>query len=280
MLMATKLKRIPLASIVSVDSLLNSEDSPPEGYLHSKGYVITKGENVVERSRLANKRCVDINEVGAPIDDSNREAFANLKLILADSKITYQRLPVSGTEYLKCHRPKTLLRVNMISNFLRKTYFPFDGMSLLDLGCAEGYVDFSFESYGFDVIGVDKNPKRLAIARAVGDIIGAGVHFQEGDIIEFLTGSSVYDVVFTLYTFHHLIKNKRWKIDQCRMFLSKLAKVTSKVLIIAYPPNRIPRKNNPHVDNATRMLRWLCADQFTSVTLLGKAHYPVWACVR
>lgn len=275
--MKEQLKRIPLASI---NSLSRSEDSPPEGYLHNGGYVITRGGDAVERARLANKRCIDIVELRTPIDDANRDAFVKLKRILADSKVTYQRLPVSGTEYLKCHRPQTLQRVNMISSFLRKKHFPFDGMSLLDLGCAEGYMDFSFESYGFDVTGVDRNPRRLAIARAVGDIIQGGVHFQKGDIMGFLAKSNVYDVVFTLYTFHHLIQDKHWRISQCRSFLAKLAKATSKVLIIAYPPGRIPRKNNPYVNNPTKMLRWLCADQFTSVTFLGKAHYPIWACVR
>lgn len=82
---------------------------------------------------------------------------------------------------------------------------PREGGKALDVGCGTGRVAFALAERGFDVVGVDAEPRALAIARRMAEGRRAAPRFELGDLTKPWTqGAGTYDFVVCSEVLEHV----------------------------------------------------------------------------
>jgi SAM-dependent methyltransferase len=143
--------------------------------------------------------------------------------------------------------------------------FPRDltGWSVLDIGCAHGAFAFEAERRGARVTGCDINPKRLEVARQLGDLLGSSVTFNSVDYLsekQSRESENGIDLVLALNVLHHVPEP-----EQALLALSRLA---ARRVVLEFPTSQDP------LYQATPMRRTVgpylveCLSLFTEVRLV------------
>src|SRR6202158_4213990 len=99
-------------------------------------------------------------------------------------------------------------------------YLPERGR-VLDLGCGFGLFSLYFASVypGLRVEGLDRNPRRIAMAQAAARRLGLGnVRYEVGDVMDF-RGGAAFDAAYMLDIVHHIPE------EAVRPLLEQMAKI-------------------------------------------------------
>ena len=99
-------------------------------------------------------------------------------------------------------------------------YLPARGR-VLDVGCGFGLFSLYYASVcpGLELSGLDRNARRIAMARAAAARLGlANAHYEVGDARDF-RGGTLFDAAYMLDIVHHIPE------DAVRPLLEQLAKV-------------------------------------------------------
>ena len=101
-------------------------------------------------------------------------------------------------------------------------YLPERGR-VLDLGCGFGLFSLYYASVrpGLRLEGFDRNPRRIAMARAAAQKLGLGnVRYEAGDVMDFRAGEA-FDAAYMLDIIHHIPE------EAVRPLLEQVAKILS-----------------------------------------------------
>jgi len=99
-------------------------------------------------------------------------------------------------------------------------YLPERGR-VLDLGCGFGLFSLYYASVhpGLHLEGFDRNPRRIAMARAAAQKLGLGnVRYEAGDVMDF-RGGERFDAAYMLDIVHHIPE------EAVRPLLGQVAKI-------------------------------------------------------
>jgi 2-polyprenyl-6-hydroxyphenyl methylase / 3-demethylubiquinone-9 3-methyltransferase len=99
----------------------------------------------------------------------------------------------------------SFMRDEALAHFGRKAQGmrPFEGLSLLDIGCGAGLVSEPMARMGFEVSGIDPAEENIAVAEAHAGKGGLSIHYR-ATTIEKLPDSELYDVVTLLEVVEHV----------------------------------------------------------------------------
>lgn len=261
-------------------------DGDIAAFLRGSTYRLVAGASDIEGLRRAKyEGLVEIVEVPTPVGPEVQEAFERLQQIyptVHEALSSYQPILVEGFEQ---HRRWTQaeVRLNTITKALGNVTFPFDGLSVLDLGCVIGYMSLAFDSFGCNVTGIDIDEPAISIAKAYNDIIFGSVDFQVVNALEFISNCTrTYDVILCINLLHWLWK-RREDEPQVTSFIERLADLTNIALFIATPfdaSSGLTDLKPEEESNIDALRRW-CGGKFSSVQFLASGpRHPMFACVK
>jgi len=82
---------------------------------------------------------------------------------------------------------------------------PFDGLSLLDVGCGGGLIAEPMRRMGFDVTAVDASAENIGTARAHAGMVGLDIRYACATVEQLVaTGAGPFDVVLTMEVVEHV----------------------------------------------------------------------------
>lgn len=114
---------------------------------------------------------------------------------------------------------------------------PGEGMSILDIGCGEGYFSRLFAKTGASVHGADISPELIAQAKEKGG--GAIYHVARGEKLPFAAGAS-FNVVTAVLTLQNM--------ERIEPVLKEAARVLVPggrfICVLNHPAFRIPKKSS------------------------------------
>jgi len=126
---------------------------------------------------------------------------------------------------------------------------PFEGLTLLDVGCGGGLLSEPLAEMGFAVTGVDAGEKNVTIARLHAEKSGVGVTYRH-TTPERLDPAQPFDVVLCMEVVEH--------VADLDLFLrSACALVKPGGLFVGATMNRTPKAWLLAVVGAEYVLRWL-----------------------
>jgi 2-polyprenyl-6-hydroxyphenyl methylase/3-demethylubiquinone-9 3-methyltransferase len=99
----------------------------------------------------------------------------------------------------------SFMRAEALSHFGRaaQAMRPFEGLSLLDIGCGAGLVSEPMARMGFDVSGIDPADENIAVAQDHAQKGGLAIRYR-ATTIENLPEGELYDVVTLLEVVEHV----------------------------------------------------------------------------
>lgn len=74
---------------------------------------------------------------------------------------------------------------------------------LLDVGCGMGFTDLYLSSAGYQVTGIDNDPRIVERARAFGARMGIDVNFKVGDAFDLSREQCTFDLAFSIGVLEH-----------------------------------------------------------------------------
>jgi 2-polyprenyl-6-hydroxyphenyl methylase/3-demethylubiquinone-9 3-methyltransferase len=127
---------------------------------------------------------------------------------------------------------------------------PFDGRTLLDLGCGGGLVAEPMTRLGFRVTGIDAGSEAVAAARAHAAAIGLAIDYRVGTAEALAAKREPFDVVLALELVEH--------VADLDLFLESVGRlVRPGGAFIAATLNRTARSFAMAILGAEYLLRWL-----------------------
>ncbi|MBS0276137.1 MAG: bifunctional 2-polyprenyl-6-hydroxyphenol methylase/3-demethylubiquinol 3-O-methyltransferase UbiG [Proteobacteria bacterium] len=98
------------------------------------------------------------------------------------------------------------IRETVAAHFARdaKALRPFEGLSLLDIGCGGGLLSEPMARLGFAVTGVDPSEKNIGTARAHAAQSGAAVNYRASDAEALVADGLTFDVVLNMEVVEHV----------------------------------------------------------------------------
>ena len=100
---------------------------------------------------------------------------------------------------------KPLHKINPIRLDYIARQMPFDGASILDVGCGGGLLAENMAARGACVTGLDRSPKALGVARLHSEQSGVAVNYEENDAEHWAeTHAGHYDAVTCLEVLEHV----------------------------------------------------------------------------
>jgi len=255
-------------------------------YLRDRMYHLVSGASDFEEyARARYDGPVEITEVGTPVREGKQLAFEKLRdgyPKVHEALSSYQPILVEGFQQ---HRRWTQaeVRLNTITRALWEIAFPFDGLSVLDMGCSIGFMSLAFDSFGCNVTGIDIDEPSLCIANAYKDIVSGSVDFQVANALDFVFDcKSTYDVILCINLLHWLWK-RREDEPQITAFIRRLADLTNIALFIATPFDSSSGLANlkPESEPEIEALRRWCGGKFSLVRFLASGpRHPMYMCVK
>jgi len=284
----TLLNAQPIQKLVPFHRIYSSApgDGDITAFLRDRMYRSVAGASAIEGLRRAKyEGLVEITEVPTPVGPEAQKAFNQLQLIyptVHEALSSYQPILIEGFAQ---HRRWTQaeVRLNTITRALGDVSFPFDDLSVLDMGCVIGFMSLAFDSFGCNVTGIDIDTPAVSIAKAYNDIVLGSVDFQVASALEFISDCKrAYDVILCINLLHWLWK-RREDESQIISFIRRLADLTNIALFIATPFDAtsgladLKPKDEPSID---ALRRW-CGDKFSSVQFLASGpRHPMYMCVK
>lgn len=81
---------------------------------------------------------------------------------------------------------------------------PFEGLSLLDIGCGGGLIAEPMSRLGFAVTGIDADKETVAVARAHAEATGLSIEYRTATAESLAETGQRFDVVLALETIEHV----------------------------------------------------------------------------
>jgi 2-polyprenyl-3-methyl-5-hydroxy-6-metoxy-1,4-benzoquinol methylase len=192
--------------------------------------------------RLYERWCQELEKRGIPytLINSENNSYSiisknDLTSILTMEKTTYTKAKIKKIikkkvfEYQRIELPYGYYTKGDDRRETRDLIFPnsLEGKSVLDVGCALGYMCFEAEQLGAKrIVGYDLKEKRFEGAKILKDIKSSNVEFHLADIFA-ETIAEKFDLVLFLNVIHH--------VPEPIKALRKLAQLTQEKLIIEFP---------------------------------------------
>ena len=127
---------------------------------------------------------------------------------------------------------------------------PFEGLTLLDIGCGGGLVAEPMARLGFTVMGIDAGAEAIDAARAHGEATGLAIDYRVGAAESMAEAGTHFDAVLALEVIEH--------VADPAVFLAAVSSlVRSGGAFIGATLNRTPRSFALAVVGAEYIFRWL-----------------------
>jgi 2-polyprenyl-6-hydroxyphenyl methylase/3-demethylubiquinone-9 3-methyltransferase len=134
------------------------------------------------------------------VDPSEIEKFSRMAAEWWDPTGKFAPLHKFNPVRLKFIRETAAARFERDAKALR----PFEGLSLLDIGCGGGLLSEPMARLGFAVTGVDPSEKNIGTARAHAARSGATVEYRASDAEALVTERRTFDVVLNMEVVEHV----------------------------------------------------------------------------
>jgi len=261
-------------------------DGDMTAYLQDRMYHLVSGaSNFAGLKQAGYDGLVEITEVGTQVREEKQLAFERLRdgyPKVQEALSSYQPILIEGFEQ---HRRWTQaeVRLGTITRALWGISFPFDGLSVLDMGCAIGFMSLAFDSFGCNVTGIDIDEPSLCIANAYKDIVSGSVDFQVANALDFVADCKcTYDVILCINLLHWLWKQREDE-PQITAFIRRLADLTNIALFIATPFDVSSGLADLKLEDELEIdaLRRWCGCKFRLVQFLASGpRHPMYMCVK
>ena len=96
------------------------------------------------------------------------------------------------------------IRETAARHFQRDGLTPFEGLSLLDIGCGGGLLAEPMTRLGFAVTGVDASEKNIKTASTHAAEAGLPIHYRVGNAESLVGESAAFDVVLNMEVVEHV----------------------------------------------------------------------------
>jgi 2-polyprenyl-6-hydroxyphenyl methylase / 3-demethylubiquinone-9 3-methyltransferase len=98
------------------------------------------------------------------------------------------------------------IRRHLLAHFRRdaRSLRPFDGLSLVDLGCGGGLVAEPMARLGFAVTGIDAGAEAITAARIHAEASGLAIEYRVGSIESLARSGAHFDVALALEIVEHV----------------------------------------------------------------------------
>jgi 2-polyprenyl-6-hydroxyphenyl methylase/3-demethylubiquinone-9 3-methyltransferase len=96
------------------------------------------------------------------------------------------------------------IRQTVAAHFGREGQKPFEGLSLLDIGCGGGLLSEPMARLGFAVTGVDASEKNIKTAITHAEPQGLGIAYRAGSAESLVTAGVAFDVVLNMEVVEHV----------------------------------------------------------------------------
>ncbi|HVM79803.1 MAG TPA: bifunctional 2-polyprenyl-6-hydroxyphenol methylase/3-demethylubiquinol 3-O-methyltransferase UbiG [Stellaceae bacterium] len=131
-----------------------------------------------------------------------------------------------------------------------KSLTPFEGLSLLDIGCGGGLVSEPMARLGFAVTGIDAAGNNIAVARRHAEEAELEIDYREAAAEDLAEAGESYDVVLALEVVEHVADPSLFLAAACRL-------VRPDGAFIGATLNRTPKSFLLGIVGAEYVLRWL-----------------------
>lgn len=101
----------------------------------------------------------------------------------------------------------TLIREQLCARLGRdpKARRPFEGLSLLDVGCGGGLIAEPMRRMGFTVTAIDASTENIGTARAHAEMVGLDIAYRPATVEQIeAEGAGLFDVVLTMEVIEHV----------------------------------------------------------------------------
>src|SRR6185437_354903 len=100
------------------------------------------------------------------------------------------------------------IREQLVAHFGRNvsSLRPFEGLSLLDIGCGGGLIAEPMSRLGFAVTGIDADAHAIAVARAHAEATGLAIDYRVAAAESIAGTGQSFDAVLTLEVIEHLVE--------------------------------------------------------------------------
>src|SRR5712675_1670268 len=127
---------------------------------------------------------------------------------------------------------------------------PFEGLSLLDIGCGGGLIAEPMARLGFAVTGVDADAAAIAAARCHARETGLAIDYRLATAESLAEGGTCFDAVLALEVIEHVA-------DPAAFFASISALVRPGGAFVGATLNRTPRSFALAIVGAELIFRWI-----------------------
>jgi 2-polyprenyl-6-hydroxyphenyl methylase/3-demethylubiquinone-9 3-methyltransferase len=163
----------------------STDPSPSRKPLTGQGFA----ENDAETAR------------GASIDPADVARFSAQAAEWWDAKGPFAPLHRFNPARLKLIREQLCARLGRDE----KLRAPFEGLTLLDVGCGGGLIAEPMRRMGFAVTAVDASSENIGTARAHADMVGLDINYRPATVEQMeAEGAGPFDVVLTMEVIEHV----------------------------------------------------------------------------
>ena len=127
---------------------------------------------------------------------------------------------------------------------------PFDGLTLLDIGCGGGLLCEPMRRLGFDVTGVDASERTIGAATAHAAEVGLDIDYRCTTAEAMLAQGARFDVILNMEVIEHVADPGQFLRDTCAM-------LKPGGLMVVATLNRTAKAMALAVVGAEYVLRWL-----------------------
>jgi len=144
------------------------------------------------------------------------------------------------------------IRQHLTAHFHRdpSSLRPFDGLTLLDIGCGGGLVAEPMARLGFTVTGVDAGSEAIHVARTHAEAMGLAIDFRVAAAESVAEAGRQFDTVLALEVIEHVA-------DPAKFFSAVGTLVRPGGIFIGATLNRTPRSFVLAIVGAEYIFRWL-----------------------
>jgi 2-polyprenyl-6-hydroxyphenyl methylase/3-demethylubiquinone-9 3-methyltransferase len=132
----------------------------------------------------------------------------------------------------------------------RRGLRPFEGLSLLDIGCGGGLLSEPMARLGADVTGIDPAPRNIPVARIHAEQSGLAIDYRVATAEDLVAEGRRFDVVLNMEVVEH-VPDPQVYLDACARL------VADGGLMITSTINRNPKSYLMAIVGAEYVMRWL-----------------------